>query len=274
MALVARWTALVIVFNCSGHGVGVAPDMPVVQGQRIGRLPDAPRRQNNTLGMRFVGWYRYDFSQDAGTRVEQGDIFDHDYSVHLFARWESNTDPIRHLHYWWPNNSIPLRNFEIPSNLDEFWGDDFGMPPNLTLLWETAMTQGMNNWNNSTAPVEFNVSTSGNRVRVRHVTSGDVFGSILFISLGSYNRFSIELCHVRILEHARNMEYTFSNVIESVMAHELAHAIGLADGEIPDRPTILGGFSNASLMNSHRSRDAIRGPQDFDITSVRMIYDD
>jgi len=220
--------------------------------------------------MRFVGWYSYDIAPGSGAIRLDDFTRAPNHHVTVYARWESNTSPTRHLDYWWPDNSepIPIRRFEIPSNLGSYWS--------------FAMSYGVRNWNDSTAPVDFIVTgTAVNRVQAGTIRAG-FFGILgmntAHIPFDTFDSFDIMLCEVGISNHARDNHISLLAVIESVMAHELGHAVGLGDGEqdneFANRPWTLGGFSNASLMNAERDRNIVRGPQAFDITSVRMIYDE
>jgi len=280
MTLVARWEAFVIVFHCRGHGEPVAPDMPVAQGQRIGPLPDAPRRQGNTLAMRFVGWYRYDFSQDAGTRINANDIFDRDYSIHVFARWESNVVPHRDriLPRWYRSNTVPLRAFEVSSHLD-------------ATVWLPAMTQGMDNWTaafenerlaggHDTSLVTFVPNTppsvTSNRVHTSMLFAGDYLGThwpLNFLGLpgtlfGANDRFSIALHYTNLERAAARWDVDVSVFVTNTMAHELGHAIGLECGTIT---APVGGAVDVSIMNPMPG--VPRVPTPFDVESVALIYD-
>jgi len=149
----------------------------------------------------------------------------------------------------------------------------------LGAYWRTSMEQGMTNWNNSAAPVSFYISESStNAVITRYALYGlNTLALGTFVAnsgaSGSLSGFYITLCPENISNHAGGLR-DINNVIASVMAHELGHAVGLRDGGQGDRhPTILGGSSNASLMNSGRNRNTIVGPTAFDIESTRLIYD-
>jgi len=259
MTVYARWYAISIIFDSNGGGP--VPSQPITPGAPIGQLPPAPRRQDDTLGQRFVGWYTT--RTFGGTRVTINTVAP-GHSMTVFARWECNVslNPTRIRSIWWNTNRVPIRWFEIDSDLGSYWS--------------TAMTNGVRNWNVSDAPVEFYMTSSGNRV-VTVPSTGTYLG--LFrprhTIFGRFTSFEITLCPINIPAYATRQRYNVINVITSVMAHELAHAIGLRDGEQPqnNHPTVLGGFSNASLMNGGRNRNIITGPQAFDIESVRLIYD-
>ena len=72
-----------------------------------------------------------------------------------------------------------------------------------------------------------------------------------------------------ITNHVNNRGYNLINVVENVMTHELGHVMGLRDGT---SGSPLSGSHNGSVMNSNRSRNRCDVPTNFDVTSVRMIY--
>jgi len=158
---------------------------------------------------------------------------------------------------------VPLRAFEIGDHVVDGVRD--------------GLNQAIESWNSSAAPVRFDSNRSnGNRVIVEHMDR-NVWGSFSSSTgSGSISSFTIRICYVRISAFADPDDLDICALIAGTMAHELGHAIGLRDGEQPDNrhPTILGGFSNASLMNSDRNRLVINFPQQFDIDSVELIYDE
>jgi len=258
-----------ITFDSAG-GAPVSPAMQsITPGTRIGALPPAPRRQGGTLGQRFVGWYAILPGAWQRTRITANTVAPNE-NIYAIAVWACNVaaNPTRIRYPWWGTNNIPLRTFNIASNLDAFW--------------QTSMNQGMRNWNVSTAPVNFNVTSSSNNRVETHIyygtrpSLGRIYHTYQFGFFGRYSSFRIRLCPINIDNHARENFHNVGNVIESVMAHELAHAIGLRDGQQSQNghPTILGGHSNASIMNGGRNRGLVRGPTQFDIASVRLVYDD
>jgi len=261
MTVFARWEAISITFNPNGGVLLVPESRPITPGAPLGPLPAHAQaqmvRQGGTLGHRFVGWYTHATGGDrvtAATLAEPRNMLVH-------ARWESNVDihPTRIRYPWWRTNNIPLRTFRIDSDLGSYWQD--------------AMNQGMANWNNSTAPVNFHTTSSSRNVVETYILNGtyDSLGRIRHTYTwftGRYNHFRIRLCPINIFNHADRLVLIMDNVIESVMAHELGHAVGLRDGEN------LGGSENTSIMNGGRNRNDVRGPTEFDIASVRLVYDD
>jgi len=134
------------------------------------------------------------------------------------------------------------------------------------------MNVGVANWNSRNgSPVRFTVVASSNN----RVTAGeqrwDYFGRIMSIPVGApllRDRFRIDLNSCAIIDSARRNGVDVNEFITSVMAHELGHAVGLADNPTHD--------INTSLMNHGRTRtgvNGVRGPTNFDIASVNMIYD-
>ena len=254
----ARWN-VTVTFNATG-GIVNPTSVSRVAGFPMTSIMPIPTRTGTTLGQRFIGWYS---AQTGGTQFTVNTIVPNN-NFTLFARWVDNRDPVRHLNFWWQSNQIPLRTFDIHSSLPA--------------TWATNMARGRTIWNNSAAPVNFNIpSLASNNIVNARERAFDGLGRIYFrdVSGRALRRFEIQLNSTTITRHATDRNFVVGNVITSVMAHELAHAIGLQDGEQPQNgfPTVLGGWSDASLMNGGRNRNRIYGPQAFDITSVRMIYD-
>jgi len=155
--------------------------------------------------------------------------------------------------YWWPSTQIPLRSHWVN--------------PNLSSEWNTWAEAGRANWNNSTAPVNFvidNSNSSQNRTFIEPRANRDYLGFLepIRVSGTSLDRFEIVLNTTSITDHAESRGFSIGNVATSVMAHELGHSVGLLDN-----PNAIN-----SLMNHSRNRNTVRGPQPFDIDSVRMIY--
>jgi len=123
------------------------------------------------------------------------------------------------------------------------------------------MERGRNNWNASTAPVSFNVnSNSVNQVRLaNHTWEG--FGR--FNAHPERGSVGPSMTSFVITINSRNTPFNF---VESVMAHELGHVVGLRDNP-PDTAW------NGSIMNHERDRRTVRGPTGFDVTSIRILYD-
>ena len=238
------------------------------RGLTVGTLPNPPSRGTQASNPRFIDWFT---GVSTGQRIRSNSIVPNVSQWNLHARW---TVPGRHHHYWWrPANTgvtqINIRNFGYNA------------------VWHNAMVQGINNWNNSTARVQFNrVASSNNIISVlaRRDANPTWLGSI------SPNRndtnltsFTIRLYSDTINAYvtryrnlnpnnypasAINTNITVARVVESIMTHELGHAIGLRD----DPAGTPSGHRNDSIMNVNRRRWVRRAPSGFDTTSVNMIY--
>ena len=194
----------------------------------------------------------------------------------LWARW---TDPSRHLPYyrWRPAYRGVT---EIPINVSTL---DPG--------WARYVANGVSNWNLSNANVRFvpDLNSFNNVVIVAGITGSidglglGIFRPQNYTRYGELREYFIHLSSVGIEAHVRrNSGYTFGNVVENVMTHELGHAIGLRDGDHTHpysghHTNELGGSPDGSIMNHNRSRNIRRVgtyqiPTSFDIISVNMIY--
>ena len=183
------------------------------------------------------------------------------HDIFVFARWENNLDPRYHWRQagqwmFWRNNTVPLRAYEID--------------PSLAAYWRPAMDAGVVNWNVSDAPVNFTRNQSTNN-RVRAGTFGiSLPGYLVYYRVpGLLERFTLSLEAPLIYFFADLRDVDDDLYIESVMAHELGHAVGLEDC----RRDPFGGMPNGSIMNASRCRETVRGPTGFDVDLVRMIYD-
>ncbi|MCL2572132.1 MAG: InlB B-repeat-containing protein [Defluviitaleaceae bacterium] len=254
MRLYARW-AVTITFNPMGGYLSQANSTrTVVPGSLMqgGAFP-TPTRQGTSLGRRFVGWY------DAivgGNRVHATSLSPSSNTT-LFARWESNIDQTRHLDFWYWSNTIfiPL---EVAPSLD-------------LAFWRPAMDRGRLSWNRSDAPVHFYIDHSSSYiVRAEPRWDSDHLGWLQFGGNQTGNQLTkieIYLNSRSIVEHyyddGASDFITLDGLIERVMAHELGHVVGLSDNP----PTIF------SLMFIPSYAIGILGPTDYDIESVKMIYD-
>ena len=253
ITIFARWGVTVTLNPNGGH---VSPTrLTRIGGGTMGVVP-TPTRIGETLGRRFDGWFT---SLSGGARVLQNTITPNNNHT-LHARWDEVTlDSTRIRYWWWQENTVPLRTFEFHSSLDT--------------VWRTSTERGRTNWNNnSSSPVYFTVGDTGNRVRVEPRFDRHAYGWLQPVQRSgtALNEFYIVINSRAITSHATNNDYTLGNVIASVMAHELGHAVGLRDGYYGSP---LGGGDNRSLMNHDRSRNTVMAPTTFDISSVLMIYD-
>ena len=245
---------ITLTFNPNGGTVNptsrlVGWNVPITSSQ----LP-TPTRNNR----HFVDWFNTS-ATSGGTRIRAGAMFTSNTTI--WARW---TDSNRHNPQWWRpatsgTTTIALRNFN--ANFNSTWTT----PMNLAI-------SGTNSWSRSTARVNFTTnSTSNNRVSIPrvHPSNPSALGRIIYRERNGTNltRFDIELFSDTINNHVRNnANATLANVIQSVMAHELGHAVGLRDNPsgAPNR--------NDSIMNTDRQRWIRRTPSNSDIANVNMIY--
>ena len=267
----ARWSqdlvTITITFNANGGAPIPNPTRNITPNAMIGQtmtLPPGPRRQGPSLGHRFVGWFTH---PTAGVPIAT--YIPRDRNVTAYARWTCNValNETRIRYPWWSTNVIPLKSFELQWTVGS--------------TWHNGVSQGMRSWNDSMAPITFTESpVSGNLVFLREScnTIEQLLGTRTFgvfypnsRERGEFTSFEITLCPRAIAAHADDNDIEISSVIASVMAHELGHVIGLRDGNQPwnGHPTILGDRVDASIMNGL----SVTGPQDFDIESVRLIYD-
>ena len=220
------------------------------------------------INRHFVDWFNTS-ATTGGARFRNGMLAPSTNTTY-WARW---TDPSRHLHYWTRPTTLSATTV---INVR-----DFGY----SSIWHNAMVQGITNWNSSSARVQFNrVVSSNNIIRVRAYRESEPtwLGSLTPSTNGTnLTSFTIQLYSDRINNHVTrnrinnpngyaesdiNTNITVARVVESIMTHELGHAIGLDDN--PVGATAV----NASIMNSGRQRWVRRVPSAFDITSVNMIY--
>jgi len=157
-------------------------------------------------------------------------------------------DPERHLEAWWPSDTITYEFLDTATTKNN-------------KSWLTAMRQGMENWNNSSAPVQFEeVAQSYNLAFVSpYDDSVPGWNSLKFLGSGPTMFISIIRINSRVVDRSQ------TGFITTVFAHELGHTVGLLDYP-------KGGNEYTSLMWSGCHRHNITGPTAFDIESVNMLY--
>ena len=243
--LYARWV-VTATFN---HNINIPSTFASRRGgYAIGDIP-TPRRTGVSLGHVIDGWFT---AASGGTRVTSSWIVPNN-NFTIFARWRLNTDPSRHKDYWWHSNVIPLGEFDIHYSL-----------ASTRNVWINAMTVGIDNWNESDAPVRFEKTSSDlNRVIVEPEDDLYLAGWILpqRVTGTSLDEFDLVLNSNAIRHQADAGRDTLAGVITTVMAHELGHVVGLRDDPPFD-----------SLM-SWAAIGRFYGPTQDDIESVEMIYD-
>jgi len=204
-----------------------------------------------------------------------------DGSSQLFnrsGRWQGAHSLIRHMRYWTP----PAFSGDTVINMR--FSHIMNLPANAN--FRVGANNGMARWNAVTSQtrVRFEVNnTSANIVDLR------ASNATIPTALGSYDSrpsnpgwgpgvtgFNIHLYEVPIVAYRIPAGYTVVDVITNVMIHELAHTVGLNEGGSglsgPGNPILFGLTCNGSVMNACANLNRRIFPTDFDIQSVRMIY--
>ncbi|UTR06097.1 hypothetical protein MM326_18775 [Alkalihalobacillus sp. LMS6] len=124
----------------------------------------------------------------------------------------------------------------------------------LNTTWTTAVNSGRSAWNNSTAPVKVNKSSSSNNKLYAANYSDSWYGVFTpqTVSGSRLTKFQIRLNARTINRDSTN----FQHFVQSTSAHEFGHAFWLADNP---------NTNSVSLMKHNRSRQSIRLPQGYDI---------
>ena len=236
------------------YGANRATTVVRTRGRAVGTLQNPASRGAEREDPRFVDWFTTN-ATSGGTRVRSSSIVPNVTTWNLHARW---TSPSRHNPQW-----VRPANSGITAISLRF--------DNVNSTWASPMNSAINSWNNSNARVRFSRNpNSNNRVSIRQFNpaSQTSFARIFYRERNGTRivRFDIELYSTRINNHVRDTrDATFARVVQSVMTHELGHAIGLKDN-----PT--GATGNESIMNSDRQRWVRRTPAAFDVRSVNRIY--
>lgn len=229
---------------------------------QIGFIPASWQRINgNALGQplptpfwisdyTFRGWNSTDGWTARGVAVTASTIPTGNVTYH--ARWH---EPRRHRDYWYRSSTVTLRT----------------SPVNLGTTWQSALEDAARNWTNSATPITVRLDQGSPNLATTQFRSSENPST-----LGSFRRhsrsgtelrqFEIRLYTQRIPEHvSANPGFEFHRVATSVWAHEIGHAVGLADDpNWNDR--------NSSIMNVNRCRDSVLHPTPFDRQSVNWLY--
>ena len=242
-----RENQITATFNANGGTISSpwSNTRRIAPGNPLGQLPAITRP-----GHALVGWFDT-MAPTGGSRISENTLAPTNNTTY-WARWN---DPNRHLWLWWPTNFISIRSINAGA-------------------WTPYLEAGMNSWNASNTPVHFFVDhTSNNTINISTDFWADGLGinHIFPDHTGTQVvRSEIELFVHNINTYVMLSNGSFQDVVQSVVAHELGHTIGLRDGYRQNFP--LGGFLNASLMNQDRSRNIVTAPTAFDVTSVNMLY--
>lgn len=150
----------------------------------------------------------------------------------------------QYLSYGYPSATIPVK---VDGGYD---------------IYNTRIRQAMTTWNNSGSGVTFTENSSANNVITVNSTKLDAkeYGVLSpNISGSTLTSFTITIYSIRIGEVATSID----NFYQSVIVHELGHAIWLEDN--PTTP-------DASIMKYSRDRNTMTEPSSYDITNVAAKY--
>ena len=244
--------------HLNGNGGFVNPtQLARFSGVPIGGLPTPTRS-----GRSFVGWFNTSWPT-GGTRFTLFTSTPHT-STNLFARWN---DPSRHLDRWWPAANVGTTTISYRL-------------VGVTGRWTTPVSNGFRNWNNLThsTRVSFQTnSSSNNEVRVanRANVPANWLGThwaYLCLQNPSHIRRSVIYLHPTAIDNFvadPSFNINFNNIVTLAMAHELGHAIGLADVSVSGGNS--GSIMDANFFGINDSNIRL-SPSNFDITSVNMLY--
>ena len=151
----------------------------------------------------------------------------------------------QYLSYGSPNNTIYVYQYSYNS------------------IWQTPMNQARNNWNTSSAPINFYISNSSNNIIDAASYEYTAYGYTypLELSGSSLIKFKIEVNARTIAADANSG--CLENFIQSVLVHELGHTIWLKDNP---------NTTSASIMKHSRNRNTMTNPSSYDVTNVTAKY--
>ena len=262
---------VVITWNTRG-GSTVEPWIRIPEpGQTLGALPPAPRA-GGRIGFEFVGWFR-EVTRDVGNpreilpttlvpNLNPGE------DVTFYAIWYRVRPGIgtfvNRAHYgnWHPRRTVRIM---VPSEMSL---------PTAVRGWRSAIINGINIWNNLSGTTTVYVvadSTSNNTVSIVNIAEywyGDITRSPQSPSGPRIESFAIRLnqWHMTHEYGGGSLSNVPMNVVISTMAHEIGHALGLADYN-----SHLAADQNR-LMNFHRDRRVVYRPRIQERNYVRELY--
>ena len=210
-----------------------------LQGHAIGPLPSPTR-----AGLSSTRWFNT-AATTGGTQILTSTRMPNANATYVM-RWH---DTDRHINMWYHSTTVRLRN------------------PNFSAsAFQTGVQNAVNAWNGATDNrISFGLNTtSNNTVSTRGLTATGAWGRVFLTQNANrrVTRFDIELNTDRIRTGGPGVMH-LTNVVTSVMSHELGHVVGLEDNPRGRRDTI---------MFTDRNRNSLTTPTAFDVQSVHLLY--
>ena len=163
------------------------------------------------------------------------------------------------------------KNFCAPQwrrNGDYYEKDVFKGSRDHNGIWQSAIINAVNAWNDSNAGTNISLTSSGSsphKIEVSYTAENWYGVCIQYLNDTGLSSGSTIILNSRTLPQGTTI-YD-SNFRQSTAVHEIGHLLSLDDNPITD--TV-----NASIMNGDRDRSAIFAPTAFDIKNVKFRYMD
>lgn len=125
--------------------------------------------------------------------------------------------------------------------------------------WQTPMNNALSSWNSASSKVNITKSSSAAAYVTATQYSDTWYGLYSYSGIPAFRVFDIKLNSRTIAADASNI----ANFIRSTFAHELGHALSLADNP---------NTTSASLMKHSRNRNTLYTPRIYDINDVNSFY--